>query len=110
MPAASLMRWSGSKPVGVRSASSWRPTGVLLVWGENAWDDYLRWQAQDRKVLKRIDALLGDIKSNGNEGTGKPEALKPDFAATGHDASPRNTDWCTRSLAMRSASPPHLAR
>ena len=53
---------------------------MLLVWHENAWDDYRRWQAQDRKVLKRIDALLVDIKGNGNEGIGKPGALKHDFA------------------------------
>jgi toxin YoeB len=53
---------------------------VLLVWDENAWEDYLWWQAQDRKVLKRINALLADIKRNGNIGIGKPEALEHDFA------------------------------
>ena len=53
---------------------------MLLVWDENAWDDYLWWQAQDRKVLKRINNLLVDIQRNGNEGIGKPEALKHDFA------------------------------
>lgn len=49
---------------------------MLLVWDENAWEDYLWWQAQDRKVLKRINVLLADIGRNGNEGIGKPEALK----------------------------------
>ena len=34
---------------------------MLLVWDENAWEDYLWWQAQDRKVLKRVNALLVDI-------------------------------------------------
>lgn len=53
---------------------------MLLVWDENAWDDYLWWQAQDRRVLKRINALLVDIQGNGDEGIGKPEALKHDFA------------------------------
>ena len=53
---------------------------VLLVWDENAWDDYLWWQRQDRKVLKRIKCLLADIQRNGNQGIGKPEALKHDFA------------------------------
>jgi len=52
---------------------------VRLIWDENAWDDYLWWQAQDRKVLKRINTLLADIQRNGNEGIGKPEALN-DFA------------------------------
>ena len=48
---------------------------MLLVWDENAWEDYLWWQAQDRRVLKRVNALLVDIQCNGNEGIGKPEAL-----------------------------------
>lgn len=56
------------------------PTEVPLVWDENAWEDYLWWQAQDRRVLKRINTLLADIQRNGNEGIGKPEALKHDFA------------------------------
>jgi hypothetical protein len=80
---------------------------VLLVWDENAWDDYLWWQAQDRKVPKRINALLVDIQRNGNEGIGKPEALKQDFAATGPDESPTSIASCTRSpAATRSALPP----
>ena len=38
------------------------------------------WQQQDRKILKRINLLLQDITRNGNEGIGKPEPLKYDFA------------------------------
>ncbi|ACV05225.1 Txe/YoeB family addiction module toxin [Kytococcus sedentarius] len=53
---------------------------MRLVWDENAWEDYLWWQAQDRKVLKRINTLLKDVARNGNEGTGKPEALKHSLA------------------------------
>ena len=49
---------------------------MLLVWDENAWQDYLWWQAQDRRVLKRINTLLGDIGRNGNVGIGKPEARR----------------------------------
>jgi toxin YoeB len=49
---------------------------VKLVWDENAWEDYLWWQGQDRKTLKRINNLLKDIARNGNEGIGKPERLK----------------------------------
>jgi len=45
---------------------------VLLVWDDNAWQDYLWWQQQDRKILKRINLLLQDITRNGNEGIGKP--------------------------------------
>jgi toxin YoeB len=53
---------------------------VLLVWDQNAWDDYLWWQTQDRKVLQRINLLIQDVVRNGNEGSGKPEPLKHDFA------------------------------
>lgn len=53
---------------------------MLLVWAENAWDDYVWWQMHDRRVQKRINALLKDITRNGNHGIGKPEPLKYDFA------------------------------
>lgn len=53
---------------------------MRLVWDENAWEDYLWWQAQDRRVLKRINLLIRDIARNGNAGIGKPEAVKHDFA------------------------------
>lgn len=49
---------------------------MLLVWDETAWEDYLWWQAEDRRTLKRINVLIRDITRNGNEGLGKPEALK----------------------------------
>lgn len=55
-------------------------TDVLLVWDANAWDDYLWWQAQDRHVVKRINALLRDTQRHGNEGIGKPEPLRHNFA------------------------------
>lgn len=47
-----------------------------LIWSSQAWEDYLWWQRQDRKVLKRINTLLKDIQRNGNEGIGKPETLR----------------------------------
>jgi len=53
---------------------------VRLVFDSNAWEDCLWWQAQDRKVLKHINLLIQDIVRNGNEGIGKPEPLKHDFA------------------------------
>ena len=49
------------------------------VWDESAWDDYLRWQAQDRKILRRINTLITDIDRHGNEGIGKPEPVKHGF-------------------------------
>jgi toxin YoeB len=52
---------------------------MRLVWDESAWEDYLYWQGQDLRVLKRINLLLTDIQRNGNSGIGKPEALKHGF-------------------------------
>lgn len=49
---------------------------MILVWGESAWEDYLWWQTADHRTLKRINRLIKDIARNGNEGIGKPEALK----------------------------------
>ena len=53
---------------------------MRLVWDENAWEDYLWSQQHDPKVLKRINQLVRDVQRHGNEGIGKPEPLKHDFA------------------------------
>lgn len=50
------------------------------AWQDNAWEDYLYWQTQDKKTLKRINQLLKDIDRNQNNGLGKPEALSGNFA------------------------------
>lgn len=44
------------------------------------WEDYLYWQTEDRKTLRKINALLKDIERNGNEGIGKPEPLTGDLS------------------------------
>ena len=49
---------------------------MKVVFSSQGWEDYLWWQAQDRRILKRINALIADIDRNGNEGIGKPELLK----------------------------------
>ena len=49
---------------------------MLKVWADKAWEDYLYWQEQDRKTLKRINHLLKDIDRNAFAGIGKPEPLK----------------------------------
>jgi toxin YoeB len=67
------------RPAGARRRNPAGPAGVKLVWDESAWTDYVWWQAQDRKVFKRINALITDIERNGNEGIGKPEPLKHGF-------------------------------
>lgn len=52
---------------------------MSIVFSSAAWEDYLWWQHQDRKVLKRVNLLIRDIERNGNEGIGKPEPLKHGF-------------------------------
>ena len=42
---------------------------------DNAWEEYLYWQQNDKKTLKRINKILEDIDRNGNIGIGKPEKL-----------------------------------
>ena len=47
------------------------------IWSDDAWADYLYWQSQDKKTLKRINMLIQDIERNGAmKGIGDPEALK----------------------------------
>ena len=47
------------------------------IWSDDAWNDYLYWQQQDKKTLKKINQLIKDIERNGCLiGEGKPEALK----------------------------------
>ena len=47
-----------------------------IIWSADAWNDYLFWQAQDKKTLKRINILIKDIERNGPlDGIGKPESL-----------------------------------
>ena len=59
---------------------------MKLVWFDEAWDDYVYWQTQDRKTIKRINELIKDTKRNGYSGIGKPEPLKGEFSGF----------WCRR--------------
>ncbi|MCC8026100.1 MAG: Txe/YoeB family addiction module toxin [Clostridium sp.] len=49
---------------------------MRLSWEDEAWGDYLYWQGQDKKTLKRINALIKDIQRSPYDGIGKPEPLK----------------------------------
>ena len=46
------------------------------IWYDRAWDDYLYWQSQDKKTLKRINQLIRDAERDPFNGIGKPEPLK----------------------------------
>ena len=48
----------------------------LIQWDLDAWNDYIYWQTQDKKILKRINQLIKDIGRNPFEGIGNPEPLK----------------------------------
>lgn len=49
---------------------------MRLLWEDRAWEDYLFWQMQDLKKLKRVNMLINDIRRSPFEGIGKPEPLK----------------------------------
>ena len=49
---------------------------MKLLWEDRAWSDYLYWQTQDKKTLKRINALIKDILRSPYQGIGKPEPLR----------------------------------
>lgn len=53
---------------------------MRLIFTPNSWKDYLYWQKEDRKILKKINALIKDVQRTPYEGLGKPEALKFDLA------------------------------
>lgn len=52
---------------------------MRIVFSAQGWDDYLWWQRQDRKTMRRVNQLIQDIARNGNDGIGKPEPLKHGF-------------------------------
>ena len=54
---------------------------MRLLWEDRAWEDYLYWQMQDKKTIKRINKLLQSIEREGAlSGIGKPEVLKHDMS------------------------------
>lgn len=53
---------------------------MRLLWEDRAWEEYLFWQGQDKKTLKRINALIKDIQRNLYDGIGKPEPLRENLA------------------------------
>ncbi len=49
---------------------------MKLSWADATWEDYLYWQQNDKKILKRINRLIKDIQRNPFEGIGDPEPLR----------------------------------
>ena len=54
---------------------------MIKAWSDMAWEDYLYWQQQDKKTLKRIHKLIDDIDRNGYDGIGKPERLSGNLSS-----------------------------
>jgi toxin YoeB len=52
---------------------------MILIFSENAWDDYLYWQKIDKKIVKKINGLIKEIQQTPFEGSGRPEQLKYDL-------------------------------
>lgn len=52
---------------------------MLVTFSEVAWDDYLYWQVTDKKILKKINGFIKEIKRTPFHGSGKPEPLKYDL-------------------------------
>lgn len=50
------------------------------IWFDEAWEEYLFWQTQDKKTIKKINAILKDIERNSFDGIGKPEPLKGNYS------------------------------
>ena len=53
---------------------------MKISWNNKVWEEYVKWQSEDKKVVKKINELIKDIERNGNEGIGKPEPLKHEFS------------------------------
>jgi toxin YoeB len=53
---------------------------LTKAWDDDAWNDYLYWQTQDKKTLRKINSLLKDIDRSPFNGIGKPEPLRFEFS------------------------------
>lgn len=53
---------------------------MKLVWSEQAWDDYLYWQETDKRMVKKTNELIKEIRLTPFEGKGKPEPLRHNLA------------------------------
>lgn len=53
---------------------------MKICFTSHGWSDYLWWQSNDRRIVKRINTLITDITRNGHDGIGKPEQLREDVS------------------------------
>jgi toxin YoeB len=65
---------------------------MKVIFSQNAWEDYISWQSEDKKILKKINSLIKEIQRNPYDGIGKPEPLKYDLSGL----------WSTIDLYIKS--------
>ena len=53
---------------------------MLATFTKNAWEDYISWQKEDKRIVKKINELIKSIQKTPFDGKGKPEPLKYDLA------------------------------
>jgi len=53
---------------------------MKIIFSKNSWEDYVSWQKEEKKILRKINELIKDIQRTPFEGKGKPEPLKYDLA------------------------------
>ena len=53
---------------------------MKTTWFDEAWEDYVNWQKQDKKTIRRINEIIKDTKRHPFTGIGKPEPLKGEFS------------------------------
>ena len=53
---------------------------MKIIFSKNSWEDYISWQSENKKILRKINELIKDIHRTPFEGKGKPEPLKYDLA------------------------------
>lgn len=53
---------------------------MKIIFSKNSWEDYVSWQKEDKRVLKKINKMIKDIQRNPFQGIGNPEPLKYDLS------------------------------
>lgn len=53
---------------------------MRIIFTKNSWEDYISWQLEDKKMLRKINELIREIQKTPFDGRGKPEPLKYDLA------------------------------
>jgi toxin YoeB len=66
---------------------------MILSFADDTWSDYLYWQDQDKRILKKINRLIKEIGRASFEGIGEPKPLKYNWSGYWSDVSLLNIDW-----------------